>query len=185
MSRSVADEVTGVMQQVVDSGTGTAARQPFPVYGKTGTTDDFTNAWFTGCTRTLCIAVWMGYEKQYFHNGKTPHSMILPGVGQVFGGTLPARIFSQTWSDYRILQQPHGTLSPTPTPVPSAFSPRATPSPTGKAKPQHSSTPSVKPTPSQSSSPLPTPSPSQTLLPTPTAAPQTPGQEARRERLAT
>jgi penicillin-binding protein 1A len=187
MSRSVADQVTEVMQQVVDSGTGTAARQPFPVYGKTGTTDDFTNAWFTGCTRTLCIAVWMGYEKEYFHNGKTPHSMVLPGVGDVFGGTLPARIFAQTWNDYRILQQPHGTLSPTPTPtpVPSAFSARPTSSPTGKTKPRPSSTPSATPSASQSPSPLPTPSPSQTLLPPPTSAPQTPGQEARRERLAT
>ncbi|HEX4654307.1 MAG TPA: transglycosylase domain-containing protein [Mycobacteriales bacterium] len=187
MSRSVADQVTEVMQQVVDSGTGTAARQPFPVYGKTGTTDDFTNAWFTGCTRTLCIAVWMGYEKEYFHNGKTPHSMVLPGVGDVFGGTLPARIFAQTWNDYRILQQPHGTLSPTPTPtpVPSAFSARPTSSPTGKTKPRPSSTPSATPSASQSPSTLPTPSPSQTLLPPPTSAPQTPGQEARRERLAT
>jgi len=186
MPRSVADQVTGVMQQVVDSGTGTAARQPFPVYGKTGTTDDFTNAWFTGCTRTLCIAVWMGYEKQYFHNGKTPHSMILPGVGQVFGGTLPARIFAQTYSDYRILQQPHGSLSATPTPAP--FTASAHPTSTSPG-PRHSSTPSAKPSGSPSPSLSPSPVPSQTILPTP--APQSPGQpgqpgqEARRDRLST
>ena len=184
MPRSVADQVTEVMQQVVDSGTGTAARQAFPVYGKTGTTDDFTNAWFTGCTHTLCIAVWMGYEKEYFHNGKVPHSMILPGVGQVFGGTLPARIFAQTWNDYRILQQPHGTLSPTPTPTP-VFSARPSQSPSAQLKPTRSPRPSSTPSATQSPTPLATPTPSQTLLPTPTAAPQSPGQEARRERLAT
>jgi len=189
MPRSVADQVTEVMQQVVDSGTGTAARQPFPVYGKTGTTDDFTNAWFTGCTRTLCIAVWMGYERQYFHNGKTPHSMVLPGVGEVFGGTLPAKIFAQTWSDYRTLQQPHGSLSATPTPAP--FTSSAHASTTPSTGPKRSSTPSAKPSPSQSSSVSPTPVPSQTILPTP--APQTPAaespgqpaQEARRDRLST
>jgi penicillin-binding protein 1A len=186
MPRSVADQVTQVMQQVVDEGTGTAARQPFPVYGKTGTTDDFTNAWFTGCTRSLCIAVWMGYEKQYFHNGTQPHSMILPGVGDVFGGTLPAKIFAQTWSDYRTLQQPHGTLSAAPTPAPGfPVSTRPSNAPSSAAKPRHSSAPSATPSSTPSSAPSPSPSPSQTLLPTP--APQSagqPGQEARRERLA-
>jgi len=183
MPRSVADQVTGVMQQVVDSGTGTAARQPFPVYGKTGTTDDFTNAWFTGCTRTLCIAVWMGYEKQYLHNGKDPHSMILPGVGEVFGGTVPARIFAKTWEDYRILQQPHGSLAtPTPTPA-TTFTFRPSPSASQTAKPQKTSKPSSKPSQSQSPSSAPTPTPSQSLLPTP--APQSPNQAARRERFAT
>lgn len=186
MPRSVADQVTEVMQQVVDQGTGTAARQPFPVYGKTGTTDDFTNAWFTGCTRTLCIAVWMGYEKQYFHNGQQPHSMNLPGVGEVFGGTLPARIFAQTWDDYRTLQQPNGSLtspSPTPTPAYPATSPSAKKS--AGQQPRHSSSPSAKPSQTSSPSSAPKPSPSQTILPTP--APQSPGQpaqEARRERLA-
>jgi membrane peptidoglycan carboxypeptidase len=177
---------------VVDSGTGTAARQPFPVFGKTGTTDDFTNAWFTGCTRTLCIAVWMGYEKQYLHNGRDPHRMILPGVGEVFGGTLPARIFAQTWDAYRILQQPHGTLSPSPTPSPAAtFTGRPAPSASTSVKPRHSTEPSSKPTESKSPGgvPSPSPSPSRTLLPTPAAQSpevQSPAaQAARRERFAT
>ena len=185
--RGVADAVTSVMQGVVDSGTGTAARQPFPVFGKTGTTDDETNAWFTGCTRTLCIAVWMGYEKEYLNNGKVPHSMKnVEGVGEVFGGTLPARIFAQTWSDYRILQEPHGTLSATPSPRPT-FSSGGQPShaPTNSPKPQQTEKPSPKPSESQPSVPAPTPTPSQTLLPPPTSPPASPAQEARRERLAT
>jgi penicillin-binding protein 1A len=187
MPRGVADAVTSVMQGVVDSGTGTAARQPFPVYGKTGTTDDETNAWFTGCTRTLCIAVWMGYEKQYFNNGKTPHSMKnIHGVGEVFGGTLPARIFAQTWSDYRILQQPHGSLSPTPSPRPTFSSGgQPAPSPSESPKPRESAKPSPTPSASQPSVPAPTPSPSRTLLPPPTSPPASPAQEARRVRLAT
>jgi penicillin-binding protein 1A len=182
MSKSVADDVTEVMQQVVDEGTGTAARQPFPVYGKTGTTDDFTNAWFTGCTRTLCIAVWMGYEKQYFNHGKTPHSMVLPGVGDVFGGTLPAKIFSQTWSDYRTLQEPNGSLSPPPSSAPvTTYAPPPTPTKTAPAPHRTSVKPSPPPSQQPSALPNPTPSPSSSLIP-PTPAP---GQPARRERFAT
>ncbi|MBV9293608.1 MAG: transglycosylase domain-containing protein [Frankiales bacterium] len=167
--RTVAQQVTTALQGVVDSGTGTAAAQAFPVYGKTGTTDDFTNAWFTGCTHTLCIAVWMGYDRPYLHHGRVPHSMVnIEGTPEVFGGTLPAEIFAKTWDDYRILQQPHGTLpseSPTPSTVPSAA-----------VTVQHSPRPSPSRSPSKSPSPPPTsappatsppPKPSPTLLPTP------------------
>ncbi|MDQ1697544.1 MAG: penicillin-binding protein [Frankiaceae bacterium] len=182
MPKAVADQVTEVMQGVVDQGTGTAARQPFPVYGKTGTTDDFTNAWFTGCSHTLCIAVWMGYDKQYLHHGTVPHSMRnVEGASEVFGGTLPARIFAQTMSDYRVLQQPHGSLSATPSPA--ATSNVTTPSSTTTTTPKPrrptkspSPKPSESPTPSQS----PTPSPSNTLLPSPTTGPQEPREQLRR-----
>ena len=173
--RNVADQVTEAMQGVVDEGTGTAARQPFPVYGKTGTTDDFTNAWFTGCTRTLCIAVWMGYDRPYLNHGRTPHSMVnVAGhPGGVYGGTLPAEIFARTWSDYRILQQPHGSLSQPPSPsaappttqATQAVPPRATSEP---RRNQQSSKPSPSATQnSPAQTPSPTPSPSRSLLPTP------------------
>jgi penicillin-binding protein 1A len=113
MPRKVADEVADVMGDVVDHGTGTAARQPFPVYGKTGTTDHFLNAWFTGCTPTLCISVWMGYDKEYLSHGRVPHSMKnVEGNAEVFGGTLPAQIFAKTFSDYRILKAPKPKASP-------------------------------------------------------------------------
>jgi penicillin-binding protein 1A len=197
MPHGVADAVTSVLQGVVDSGTGTAARQPFPVFGKTGTTDDFTNAWFTGCTRTLCIAVWMGYDKEYLDHGRVPHSMKnVEGQSEVFGGTLPARIFAQTWSDYRTLQQPHGSLEPKPTTAPSGVTStfRATTAPRTSQKPTANPTHEPKPTatPTQQPTASPSPSPSQTLLPPPTTGPQQPtpgqqpsGQPARRERFAT
>ena len=96
MPARVADEVTSAMQGVVDSGTGIAAQQPFPVYGKTGTTDNFTDAWFTGCTRTLCITVWMGYDK--------PRELKDASGHPVYGGTVPAKLFAATFADYRALQ---------------------------------------------------------------------------------
>ena len=161
MPRHIADEVTSVLQSVVDEGTGTAARQTFPVYGKTGTTDNFTNAWFTGCTHALCISVWMGYDKQYLNGGKTPHSMKnVEGVPEVFGGTLPAKIFAKTWDNLRVLQQPHAKSTPTPTA--SATTAPAPTSTTTAPKPRPT-TPTASATPSQS--PSPSPSPSQSLLP--------------------
>jgi len=96
MPARIANEVTSAMQGVVDSGTGRAARQPFPVYGKTGTTDHFTDAWFTGCTRTLCITVWMG--------DTNPHELRDASGAPVYGGTIPAKLFAQTFVDYRALQ---------------------------------------------------------------------------------
>jgi penicillin-binding protein 1A len=183
LPKTIADQVTGVLQEVVDQGTGTAARQPFPVYGKTGTTDDFTNAWFTGCTRQLCIAVWMGYDKEYLHHGRTPHSMrdIAGQPGGVYGGTLPAQIFARTWSDYRALQQPHprpsSSVSSSPAPAystgPPPDQPTASPAPKQTRRPQQpSATPSPQPT---SSSP--SPQPDRTLLPPPPGG----GQPAKRE----
>jgi penicillin-binding protein 1A len=162
LPKKVADEVTSVMRNVVDHGTGTEARQPFPVYGKTGTTDNYTNAWFTGCTPTLCISVWMGYDKEYLTT-KKPHSMTnIEGTsGGVFGGTLPARIFAKMYSDYRALQAPKPTATPTPTATRFQPQPRLTS--------QAPSSPSPTPTPAVSVSPseAPSPTPSQSLLPTP------------------
>jgi penicillin-binding protein 1A len=112
MPTNVADQVTTAMQGVVDSGTGTAARQTYPVYGKTGTTDHFTDAWFTGCTRTVCVTVWMGYDK--------PHELKDSAGAPVYGGTIPARIFAQTFSDLRALQSPTGGSAPLPSGIPTA-----------------------------------------------------------------
>jgi penicillin-binding protein 1A len=168
--RKVADEVASVMRQVVDNGTGTAAQQPFPVAGKTGTTDDFTNAWFTGCSSTLCISVWMGYNQQYLHGGKVPHSMKnVEGTNEVFGGTLPAKIFARMFSDYRELRRPKPATSPTPAATTvQSFRPQSHPTSTRPSvtRPTHSPTPrpsNAPPTPSTA----PSPAPSRSLLPTP------------------
>jgi penicillin-binding protein 1A len=68
----------------VQSGTGTKANIGCPAAGKTGTTDNFNDAWFVGYTPKLATATWMGYP-----NALTP----MPGVA---GGTYPASI----WHDY-------------------------------------------------------------------------------------
>ncbi|HVM28810.1 MAG TPA: transglycosylase domain-containing protein, partial [Mycobacteriales bacterium] len=112
MPKDVADRVTDAMSAVT-SGGGTAprARQPFPVYGKTGTTNDSVDAWFIGCVREphyVCIATWMGYEDQVCDGvqGRSCGGMSgVNGVRQVFGGTLPAAIFARAMEIHREVQQ--------------------------------------------------------------------------------
>jgi len=66
VKKETADIVTDVLRQVVERGTGTAARLDRPAAGKTGTTNDNTDAWFVGYTATprLTTAVWMGWPEQ-------------------------------------------------------------------------------------------------------------------------
>jgi penicillin-binding protein 1A len=55
--------VTSMLRDVVRRGTATAARRfPQPVAGKTGTTNDNTDAWFVGFTARAVAAVWVGYD---------------------------------------------------------------------------------------------------------------------------
>jgi penicillin-binding protein 1A len=69
-------------------GTGTAARIPgVDVFGKTGTTSNYVDAWFVGSTPTMTVAVWVGYP----NSGK---SMATDYYGRpVEGGTYPAAIW--------------------------------------------------------------------------------------------
>ena len=92
MSPEIAHLVTAMLQGVVSGGTGTAAALgSWPVAGKTGTTQDYTNAWFVGYTRQVSTAVWVGFPG-------TPDSLSLYFGGSVFGGTLAAPI----WHDYML-----------------------------------------------------------------------------------
>lgn len=78
--------VTDVLRQVVERGTGTKAQIGRPAAGKTGTTDDFYDAWFVGYTPELVTAVWVGYPQ-----GSVSMRNVR-GV-KVFGGTFPAMIW--------------------------------------------------------------------------------------------
>lgn len=53
-----------LMRGVIQSGTGWKARNlPAAIGGKTGTTNDFTNAWFIGFSPTITVGVWVGYNE--------------------------------------------------------------------------------------------------------------------------
>jgi len=60
-----AAEMLDLLQNVVENGTATAAKSlGRPLGGKTGTTNDFTDAWFVGFTPSLTTAVWIGYDEK-------------------------------------------------------------------------------------------------------------------------
>ena len=78
--------ITKVMEEVIKRGTGRAADIGRPAAGKTGTTNDYGDAWFVGYTPDLVAAVWVGYPQ-----GRIPMTSV--HGGRVYGGTLPAQIW--------------------------------------------------------------------------------------------
>ena len=54
-----------MLREVVLHGTAVAAaKMPYPLAGKTGTTNDFTDAWFVGFSPSLTCGVWIGYDEK-------------------------------------------------------------------------------------------------------------------------
>lgn len=90
LSEPVADNVTSVLEGVVKKGTARRADIGRPAAGKTGTSENWENAWFVGYTPTLATAVWMGYPNA----NKTMANV--HGVPHVVGGSLPSMI----WHDF-------------------------------------------------------------------------------------
>ncbi len=65
IDRETAYVMNYILQGVVKSGTAWRARNlPTPLGGKTGTTNDFTDAWFIGFTPSLTIGVWIGHDQK-------------------------------------------------------------------------------------------------------------------------
>jgi len=102
-------EMNNIMIHVVTEGTGRAAQLPgIAVAGKTGTTNNSTNAWFNGFSGNLVASVWFGNDDNSPMNGMT-------------GGILPA----MTWHDIMIyahqgldIKPPYGVAPPTIKPGP-------------------------------------------------------------------
>ena len=85
----VAYEVTKILKQNVQSGTGTKANViGCPAAGKTGTTDSYNDAWFDGYTPNLATAVWVGYPDA-LREMRSVHGI------EVAGGTFPAEIWGK------------------------------------------------------------------------------------------
>jgi penicillin-binding protein 1A len=84
LSDGVAYEVTKILEMNMKQGTAVRGNIGCPAAAKTGTTDNYNDAWLVGYTPKLSTAVWMGY----------PNALIsMPGVQ---GGSYPAAI----WHDY-------------------------------------------------------------------------------------
>jgi penicillin-binding protein 1A len=86
----VTAEATRILVKNIQGGTGTKANIGCPAGGKTGTTDEFNDAWFVGFTPRLSTATWVGYPDSQVQMKTEYHG------GSVAGGTFPAEI----WGDY-------------------------------------------------------------------------------------
>ncbi|HVD86798.1 MAG TPA: transglycosylase domain-containing protein [Solirubrobacterales bacterium] len=93
LSRPVAWEVTRLLHDNITEGTGTAAYTGCAGQaGKTGTTDEYTDAWFAGYQPNLATAVWVGYPESNDVSMASVHGII------VFGGTFPAEIWHSLYA---------------------------------------------------------------------------------------
>jgi len=93
LDRSIAYQVLDMMRGVIEEGTGKIIRRmgfDLPAAGKTGTTDGFKDAWFTGFTPALCASVWVGYDREI--------SLRSSRGGGFTGGRAAAPI----WADFMI-----------------------------------------------------------------------------------
>ena len=81
MSAEVNSAMTRLLAETVATGTGKAARlEDRPTAGKTGTTQDFRDAWFVGFTADMVCGIWTGNDD-------------FSPMRRATGGALPARIF--------------------------------------------------------------------------------------------
>src|SRR5919202_66847 len=80
-------KATQILEENMQKGTATQAQIGCPAAAKTGTTDEFTDAWLVGFTPRLATAVWVGYP-----NERVQMETLYFG-GPVAGGTFPAQIW--------------------------------------------------------------------------------------------
>ncbi|MGH9037913.1 MAG: PASTA domain-containing protein, partial [Acidimicrobiia bacterium] len=92
VSSDVARKVTSVLAEVVNRGTGVRAQIGRPVAGKTGTAQQWRDAWFVGYTPDLVGAVWVGFPNR--QRSMTPPATPL----KVTGGSWPAEIWNRAMS---------------------------------------------------------------------------------------
>ncbi len=168
LDERVAANVTDILKGVISGGTGTAADIGRPAAGKTGTAQEWRDAWFVGYTPTLSTAVWIG-------NKEKPTSLFnIKGVARVTGGSIPA----QTWKAFMTAALEGVPPDDFPQPPP----PQAPPT-----------VPTVAPPPTVATTPPPTNEPTTTLplfTPPPPPSPTTsqvvprnrPGQRPTRQR---
>ncbi len=82
ISDDAIENITSMLQSVIENGTGKKARLPFFAAGKTGTSQDYRDAWFAGFSRGYTAVVWVG------NDNNSP-------MKNISGGTLPAEIWKK------------------------------------------------------------------------------------------
>jgi penicillin-binding protein 1A len=139
VSEQVARTTTDVLEGVISRGTGRAADIGRPAAGKTGTTNDFRDAWFVGYTPQLATAVWVGMaDNSPMPTGTTGGGAAAPIWAELMSEALaplePIPFPTLDGSDLETLDRvPRVVRDPSPEPSPTSESPsptEATPTPT-------------------------------------------------------
>jgi penicillin-binding protein 1A len=110
LSAPAAWEVTRLLHDNITEGTGTAAYTGCAGQaGKTGTTDEYTDAWFSGYQPNLSTTVWVGYPESNDVSMTSVHGLT------VFGGTFPADIWHSLYAGAEVpceeFTEPEGEIS--------------------------------------------------------------------------
>jgi len=172
---SVGETAQQLLAGVIQGGTGKAAQIGEFAAGKTGTTENYGDAWFVGFNKELTVAIWVGYAD------KLKPMMTEYHGGPVAGGTYPAEIwhdFMTSWINIREEREaaagknkPEPEAPITPGPPQQAVPPaeQAAPEAAGQNQPQGGQSPDQKaPSPPKQA---PTPAPAPAPAPSPTPAP--------------
>jgi len=186
LAENVAKQATSILEEVIKRGTGTRANIGRPAAGKTGTSENLSDAWFCGYTPDLTTVVWVGYPD------KRREMRNVHGI-QVVGGSFPAEI----WRKFMLaalagtpvsqFEAAPNSQEETPTPPPSAPRPRFIPrrpapepaplplpvNPTPVPAPEQAPAPEPAPAPPVTPQPQPEPQPAPTPAPAPTPKPPT------------
>ena len=107
LDESITYQLVDMMAGVIDTGTGRVVRQMgfgLPAAGKTGTTNDHNDAWFTGFTPNLSTSVWVGFDRGHGMRDKN-------GAG-ITGGRGAAPIWAQFMKRATQGEPPKAFLAP-------------------------------------------------------------------------
>ena len=163
----LAQQAKSLLAGVITSGTGTAAQIGEFAAGKTGTTENYGDAWFVGFNKDLTVAVWVGYPDRL-------KPMLTEYRGRpVAGGTYPAEIwrdFMMAWIKLRDARQaardrkngkdPEDVTQTSTAPVPTQTSTApAQPAPEHDPEPARTPAPAPAPQREQEAEPAPAPAP--------------------------
>jgi penicillin-binding protein 1A len=180
----VAQTAKDMLSLVVTSGTGKAAQVGDEnIWGKTGTTENYGDAWFAGANDELTVAVWVGYADKV-------QAMEYEHGGPVAGGTFPAEIFHDFMSQWvtlrdarraarRVDKQDDGTDGTDTYVPPTTLDPNSTPEaeqavPTTPSEPDRANEPDGAPQPDAPADP-PVPEAPAPVEPPPPPVPPPPG----------
>jgi penicillin-binding protein 1A len=156
ISQQTARSMMTLLRTVTRSGTGAAAAQlNHPLGGKTGTTSDFTDAWFLGFSPSVTCGVWVGFDnRESLGEKETGARAALPIWMEVMKSAIAGKDDEQFLGDQDASPMLQATAAPPAKPAIAGAAPKATiPPPANPIKTNAPAKPAAKPLPPASQTP--------------------------------